>query len=54
MEENKMAIDKALEIIEANQDEADFIGEIDEQTISDLENKLKVKFPKSYREFLKK
>lgn len=49
-----MSINKALEIIEANQEEADFIGEIDEQTIIDAENKLRVKFPKSYREFLKK
>ncbi|MEK4486103.1 SMI1/KNR4 family protein [Psychrobacillus sp. FSL H8-0484] len=49
-----MSINKVLEIIEANQEEADFIGEIDEQTIIDAENKLKVKFPKSYREFLKK
>ncbi|UII58386.1 SMI1/KNR4 family protein (plasmid) [Cytobacillus spongiae] len=49
-----MSINKAIEIIEANQEEADFIGEIDEQTIIDAENKLKVKFPKSYRVFLKK
>ncbi|MEI2666111.1 SMI1/KNR4 family protein [Rossellomorea sp. LJF3] len=49
-----MSINKAVEIIEANQEEADFIGEIDEQTIIDAENKLKVKFPKSYRLFLKK
>ncbi|MES9684608.1 SMI1/KNR4 family protein [Gottfriedia acidiceleris] len=48
-----MSIDKALEIIEANLEEADFIGEIDEQTIIDAESNLKVKFPKSYREFLK-
>ncbi|PWW17441.1 SUKH superfamily protein [Cytobacillus oceanisediminis] len=49
-----MSINKALEIIEANQGEADFIGEIDEYTIIDAENKLNVKFPKSYRLFLKK
>ncbi|MFD2444179.1 SMI1/KNR4 family protein [Bacillus sp. CGMCC 1.16607] len=49
-----MSINKALEIIETNQEEAYFIGEINEQTIIDAEYKLKVKFPKSYREFLKK
>lgn len=48
-----MSIDKALEIIEANIEESDFIGEIDEKTIIEAENKLNVKFPKSYREFLK-
>lgn len=46
-------LQKALEIIEAKQDEVDFIGEIDEQTIINTENKLQVKFPKSYREFLR-
>ncbi|MBA9027215.1 MULTISPECIES: hypothetical protein [Bacillaceae] len=36
-----MSINKALEIIEENQKVADFIGEIDEQTIIDAENKFK-------------
>lgn len=35
-------LQKALKIIEANQEEADFIGEIDEQIIIDAENTLKV------------
>jgi antitoxin YobK len=49
-----MTINKALAIIEANLEEADFVGEIDDQTIIDAENELGLKFPKSYRGFLKK
>ncbi len=49
-----MLINKAFEIIEKNKEDADFIGEIDEPTIIDAENKLNVKFPYSYKLFLKK
>jgi antitoxin YobK len=49
-----VSINKAFEIIEANKEEDDFLGEIDDQTIIDAENKLGLKFPKSYREFLKR
>lgn len=49
-----MSIQKAFEIIELNHEEADFIGEINEETIIAGEHKLRVTFPKSYREFLKR
>lgn len=49
-----MTINKAFEIIEENYEEADFIGEIKEETIVSAENKLQVTFPKSYRLFLQK
>lgn len=36
-----MFVDKAFEIIEDNQEEDEYIGEIDEATIIDTENKFK-------------
>jgi antitoxin YobK len=36
---------KAFEIIKANKEEDDFVGEIDDQTIIDAENKLGLTFP---------
>lgn len=47
-----MSLYKALGIIEGNLEEADYAGEIDYQTIIDAEDKLGLKFPKSYRVFL--
>ncbi|MBN3555708.1 SMI1/KNR4 family protein [Fictibacillus nanhaiensis] len=49
-----MIINKAFEIIEDHSDDADFIGEIKEQIIDSAEAALNVKFPMSYRLFLKK
>ncbi|WP_051827287.1 SMI1/KNR4 family protein [Metabacillus indicus] len=49
-----MTINRALAIIEANLEEADFVGEIDDQIIRDAESKLGIKLPESYKVFLKK
>lgn len=49
-----MLINKAFEIIEEHSDDADFLGEIQEQLIDSAEAKLNVKFPFSYRLFLEK
>ncbi|WP_153236946.1 hypothetical protein [Fictibacillus phosphorivorans] len=48
-----MLINKAFEIIEDHPDDADFIGEIKEDIINSAEAVLNVKFPLSYRLFLK-
>lgn len=49
-----MEIKKAFKIIEESIDEADFVGAINAESIKLSEEELDVKFPQSYKEFLKK
>ncbi len=49
-----MKIKKAFKIINENINESDFTGVIDVESIREAEDILNVRFPQSYKDFLKK
>lgn len=46
--------ERIIKMIEKYGGEDDFSGEVSEENINKAEEKLRVKFPRSYREFIKK
>ncbi|WP_445724269.1 hypothetical protein [Flavobacterium sp.] len=48
-----MKIKKAFKIINENINESDFTGVIDVESIREAEDILNVRFPQSYKDFLK-
>ncbi|KEZ47964.1 hypothetical protein GS18_0218470 [Metabacillus indicus] len=46
-------MNKAFKIIEDNIEEADFLGSVEENEIIEAENRLKLQFPESYKQFIK-
>lgn len=46
--------ERIIKMIDNYGEEADFFGEVSEEYINNAEEKLRVKFPRSYRNFIKK